>query len=240
MSESTAPRVGPAWGDNITKKRQRELDGYLAAWDADADHGARKSPFDGPPDESFDRRLTGADVFYLAARSLVGTKQDYPVFEVLDEASDEDVDEYTISNIDEARTLLREPGGAFGLKLTGLNLQGANLIGAQLAGAYLVEARLDHTILGAANLEGAYLRDARLAEADLRSADLEGTHLEGAQLTGADLGGARLDRDTRLNDASLVGIFVDQIALDNTNLNVLSWERCSAAGRRGRGACCQG
>ena len=62
------------------------MDGYLAAWDAaNADHGVRKGPFEIPQDEYFGVSLTGSDVFYLAAHSLVGTKVDYPAFANLDE-----------------------------------------------------------------------------------------------------------------------------------------------------------
>ena len=43
MSERTAPKIGLAWGDNISKKRQRELDRYLDALDAEGDdHGTRR------------------------------------------------------------------------------------------------------------------------------------------------------------------------------------------------------
>jgi hypothetical protein len=88
MSESTAPRIGPSWGDNISKKRQRELDGYLAAWNAQgADHGGRNSPFDRSAGEYLDLTLTGADVFYLAACAAVGTTVEYPSFAVEDEDS---------------------------------------------------------------------------------------------------------------------------------------------------------
>jgi len=79
-------------------------------------------------------------------------------------------------------------------------------------------------------LENANLREAQLAGANLSNANLEGAQLDGAQLTGANLSGARLDRDTRLNDATLVGISVDQSTLDSTNLTVLSWEGVAPLG----------
>jgi hypothetical protein len=79
MSESTAdtiptadaPKIGEAWGDDISEERQRDLDAFLTVWDAETDHGDRKGPFDFGPGRSVN--LTGADVFYLAARALVGT-----------------------------------------------------------------------------------------------------------------------------------------------------------------------
>lgn len=64
MSEQKA--VGDAWGDDISEERKAVLEQRLQAWQAEADHGERKGPFDGVP-------LTGADVFWLAARTLQST-----------------------------------------------------------------------------------------------------------------------------------------------------------------------
>src|SRR5260221_11372319 len=63
-----AETTGDRWGDPISEERQAELQDYLDRWQAEteAEHGERKGPFAGVP-------LTGADVFYLAARTLVGT-----------------------------------------------------------------------------------------------------------------------------------------------------------------------
>jgi hypothetical protein len=52
-----------AWGQPIEDDRKRELQGMLDAWNAPgADHGDRRSPFDGV-------KLTGADVGWLAEQS---------------------------------------------------------------------------------------------------------------------------------------------------------------------------
>ncbi|HEY7020176.1 MAG TPA: hypothetical protein VH349_03600 [Ktedonobacterales bacterium] len=60
MSDTTAnsdePKSADAWGDDITEEREAELGAILATWDAEADHGNRRGPFDGA-------HLSGADVF---------------------------------------------------------------------------------------------------------------------------------------------------------------------------------
>jgi uncharacterized protein YjbI with pentapeptide repeats len=154
----------------------------------------------------------------------------YPAFAVLDDGSEEDDAEHTIADIDAGRALLRDPAGRTFLTLSGLDLSGAYLDGARLTDACHPEARLDHADLSIANLDGADVRDAQLVGADLSNASLDGAILDGAQLAGADLSGARLDRDTGLNDATLVGVSADQIVLDNTNLTVLSWEGVAPLG----------
>jgi hypothetical protein len=53
---SEPPKIGDAWGDDI-----------LAAWDAESDQGENKGPFDYRSGLA-KIGLTGADVFYLAAR----------------------------------------------------------------------------------------------------------------------------------------------------------------------------
>ena len=51
-----APKIGDAWGDDITEEREAELGAILAIWDTEIDHGDRRGPFDGA-------HLSGADVF---------------------------------------------------------------------------------------------------------------------------------------------------------------------------------
>jgi hypothetical protein len=77
-------KIGFAWGDDISEERQRELNAILATWEAEADRGDRKRPFDvrgvalwsRDGDASWiqfkrkDLTLTGADVSWLAARRM--------------------------------------------------------------------------------------------------------------------------------------------------------------------------
>ncbi len=60
MNDTTAdtdmPEIGIAWGDDISEERQSELNAILDAWEAESDHGERRSPFDSV-------HLSGADVF---------------------------------------------------------------------------------------------------------------------------------------------------------------------------------
>jgi uncharacterized protein YjbI with pentapeptide repeats len=266
---SAPPKIGIAWGDDISEERQRELDAILAFWDSETDHGRRRGPFHNlqelgvwSPLLQMRLELTGADVYYLAARALVGTTASY-----LD-----------ISDLPTARTALRNPNLRFDLDLSALCLSGANLAGAQLeqatlgkaqligatlskaqlTGANLAEAQLaeanlseaqltdsslSKTTLERAKLDGAQLTNAFLSEARLTGADLNGVQLTGAillgaQLAGADLRFARLDRDTQLNGAHVAGVSLDQIVLDNTNLTVVSWEGVAPLGdeKRARSA----
>jgi hypothetical protein len=67
---SVAGTTGYRWGDPISEGRQAQLEAKLKEWETAADHGERAGPFDGGP---FRIRLTGADVFYLAACALAGS-----------------------------------------------------------------------------------------------------------------------------------------------------------------------
>lgn len=130
-----------------------------------------------------------------------------------------------------------------GAILHGANLQQAFLSGAQLDGAdlgvaILVHADLRETLLQQANLSGARLQNANLYGAQLQNANLltsqlQDTNLYGARLEGADLRKAQLqqadlrassfDKTSRLDDANLVEVSLDQVTFDNTNLTVVSW-----------------
>src|SRR5262249_40684654 len=66
MADEGKPSLGDAWGDAISDERQAELEARLHAWEQAADHGDRTGPFDG-------EQLTGADVHWLAARTLAGS-----------------------------------------------------------------------------------------------------------------------------------------------------------------------
>lgn len=228
IATADAPITGDRWGDEIPEERARELEERLAAWDAEADHGDRKGPFDR---DGWYGRLTGADVFYLAARALIGTT----------------TDQGSIADLATAREALRAAPKnillRFSLDLSALHLESAYLYQAQLEDAtlnkahleraelslahledsYLIEARLERADLSLAHLERAYLDGLRLEDADLQFAHLEDATLDEAHLEFADLHGANLNRITRLNDATLTGVSLDQILLDNTNLAVVKW-----------------
>lgn len=64
---SEPPKIGDAWGDDISEEQQRELDDILAAWDAESDQSESKGPFE-YRSGLVKIGLTSADVFYLAAR----------------------------------------------------------------------------------------------------------------------------------------------------------------------------
>jgi hypothetical protein len=70
--EDSNRAAGDAWGDDISEERKAELQARLQAWEQEVDHGERKSPFDR---HGSDVTLTGADVFWLAARMLVNTSE---------------------------------------------------------------------------------------------------------------------------------------------------------------------
>jgi hypothetical protein len=182
MSETTAktdtdqtsepPKIGIAWGDDISEERQRELDAILAAWEAETDHGERKGPFDSLSLSNRMRSrlaLTGADVFYLAADTLIETTSSG--------------NNGLIADIASAYAALRNPNLKNSLNLSALNLAGAglgeaeleqaNLWGAQLQHAYLSRAQLARAAFVEAHLEGAFLEEAQMQEGDLREAHLE-------------------------------------------------------------------
>jgi len=242
MSDTTAdspplnvtdmPKVGIAWGDDISEERKRDLDALLAAWDTETDHSDRIGPFDvtGLSEGKSDQlRLTGADVFYLAARALVGARPKIIVSTKIK----------PIPDLDAAFAALHDPDMRSYCDLSYLNLGGADLQEAQLAHAYLLGANLTATDLYQANLEranlawiqleraelllarleraqltearleramfvGAILKNATLQFAHLTDTDLSEADFEGADLHGADLQGADLHQ-TQLADADLRG-----------------------------------
>lgn len=176
------PQIGGRWGRFPTPDRRAALDARLTEWDATHDHGSLLGPFDrdGWPD-----RLTGADVYYLAARSLVGPDGDFS------------------NGLAQLHT--------FFVVLHNLHLEGADLRGAhlehadlrhvRLAHADFLGAHLQHANLGWSHLEDATLRSTELEHADLFAAHLEQASLHRAQLGCADLRGAFLDAGTDLTDA---------------------------------------
>ena len=198
--------VGMRWGDPISPERQAELQEYLDRWQDETDHGKRKGPFDVT-------ELTGADAYWLAAQ-----------------AGQDDLG--GVPNLHLEGAVLWE-AHLEGATLWEAHLEDAHLDWAHLEDAHLDWAHLEGAILDGAHLEGAMLPEAHLERANLNGAYLEGTildgaHLEGAILDGAHLEGANLtttwfDKASRLNNAILTGVSLDQISFDNTNLTVVDW-----------------
>lgn len=178
--------VGESWGDAILDKRKAQLDGMRAAWAA--------NPADRPGPYA-KVRLTGADVFCLAALALGSQLGDIVL---------------AAERLRLARTevSVRVALDLSALHLEGADLQGADLEGASLRGAHLRDANLWSANLRRANLQGADLDGADLQLADLRVANLEGAHLRSALLNQANLGGAMLEganlRGAMLEHAILV------------------------------------
>ena len=101
-----------------------------------------------------------------------------------------------------------------------LNLKRAGLRGAYLEGA---------------DLRGVHLEGANLSETHIEGGILGGAHLEGANLTGSNLEGANLraawfDKTSRLTNAVLTGISLDQVTFDNTNLTLVDWSLVDTLG----------
>jgi uncharacterized protein YjbI with pentapeptide repeats len=213
------PTIGNQWGLFPSEERQAELKGRLEKWQLEGD-----SIHHGPFAYS---RLTGADVFWLAAYEA-GFSYPFAGKTVLLDPS-RGIG-YTKLHFQGAeRAVGRLMGAIFGrlqlkkAELSGAQLQGAllsradlqgvSLSGAQLRGADLFEAQLGGAGLGFAQLQGALLSRADLQGADLVGAQLEGADLseaslQGALLTkndlrGADLRGARFDVNTQLVEPQL-------------------------------------
>ncbi len=213
MSDEQEPqsKLGERWGDDISDERRAELVEMLQTWEAE--HGDRRSPFD-------NATLTGADVFWLAARILF--EHAGGAHSAMEELRSED---YT----------LEWPTSLSGLHLEGANLSGAQLERAKLCGAHLdwanlTNAQLDGAILGLeherhhyieehgidpslfpgpAHLEHAALNDAHLVGAILSGAHLQGAVLQSAHLEKAMLSKAQMEQtifwEADLKGANLIG-----------------------------------
>jgi hypothetical protein len=200
-------KVGRVWGgtlDGLRQERKDELAEALWGWTPDMTTEERPGPF-------ANQRLDGLEVFWLASNVVAGRDGD-PA---------------------DGAQQLTEAGRDF-IVLRDLHLEGADLQGAQLAGANLRLAHLERADLREAHLEqadliltqlaGADLHEAHLEQASLDRACLEGANLFYAHLEGADLRLASLDKTTRLNEAVLTGVLLDQVTLDNPNLTVVEWD----------------
>ncbi len=216
-------KVGDAWGESITTGRAFELDEMLQAWEQEADHGERKGPFH---QQGSGPQLTGADVFWLAARTLAGTSEEQAVAQAMDllRRAQEDV-RFPGLNLSWADLVRANLAGAnlgaanlAGARLAWANLAGAELGAANLAGAGLAQANLAEANLGAANLAGAFLREANLSGANLSEANLAGANSSGANLAGASLAWANLT-GACLAWANLTGARLDWANLSSAKLS---------------------
>ncbi len=197
----------PKWGERPPPERIAELEGRLAEWEqmsAEA-RGKGRSAFDTSEPQGWGEQLTGADVFYLAARALARSAEP--------------------SAIEAAAARLRTTVEAerFALDLSALHLEGAVLAFAHLEGAYLATARLDGADLFSAHLEGANLAFARLERANLTSASFDKT----SRLNDAVLTGASFDQVTFDNTNLTV--------VDWSRVNILGDERTARARKDGEG-----
>ena len=186
---------GIAWGESITKQHADILGTMLQEWEEETEHAGRKGPFDINIIDierfrRFGMKLTGADVFWLAARALAGTNEANAVAEAVE------------------RILSASSG-----HLNYLDLEGAFLDAAHLEGAFLNGAHLEHAMLSDAYLEGAYLKGANLQSSDLHAVHhLEGAHLDQAHLEAAFLHAAHLA------NASLDAAHLECASLELTHL----------------------
>lgn len=205
------------WGATPGAGRRRELLGHALRWRPEDANADRPGPFAGV-------RLSGADVFFLAAWTLA---PEHP-------ASAEPI----LRAAADGRLGERDP--RLVVSLGGLHLEGADLGGADLEGALLNGVQLQR-----ANLRGAKLRGANLPLACLEGADLRGATLDDANLTDAYLKGAQLTtvqaertlfRGARLEGASLAGADLAGADLRDAHLQGANLLRASLAGADLRGA----
>jgi uncharacterized protein YjbI with pentapeptide repeats len=208
------PAVGEKWGDDITEERKAWLEARLQAWEQEADHGEKLGPF-------ANSKLTGADVFWLAARTLAGSDDGLAVAVEMAGLLQARSNPWYLSSGDITALNLQ------GADLHEAHLEGASLAAVHLEGANLHEAYLEGADLSAAHLEGANLRVAQLKgnklalvhleEADLRGAYLEGATLHRAHLQGTDLSAAHLE-GADLSGAHLEGAALIEAHLEGATL----------------------
>ena len=138
-------------GDQISADRQAELQRYIDRWQADAEHGERRGPFDRVA-------LTGADVYWIA------------------EQSGRDEQRY-VPNLHLAGAHLTDADLRFarlvGADLSAAHMERASIWEAMLGGANIHEAHLEGAVLGFALLDKADLQGARLEGSTLSDATLE-------------------------------------------------------------------
>ena len=240
--ETSGPRLGEQWGEFPSLERQAELEQKLQEWDQEDDHGTRPGPFAG-------FELSGADVFWLAAREI-GAGDITAGREKLANPLDNHPNVVELSHLHLEGASLRwaqlHKAYLIGAQLEKVNLVGAqleeaNLVRAQLKGANLAVAQLERAwlvgaVLEGANLAGAKLEGARLIGAKLEGANLVEAHLAGADLLlcdmhGVDLRQARLDVNTRLMKTRLDDqIQVADVVWNDVPLHQITWEQVPRLG----------
>jgi uncharacterized protein YjbI with pentapeptide repeats len=213
MADQGKQSMGDAWDDEISDERKAELEARLQAWEQEADQDDRTGPFDG-------EILTGADVLWLAARTLAGSddKQELADWAKRLQPQPEAV-EVTLYQL----RALNLKGASLDnahlerARLLGAHLEKASLRGAHLDGANLWEAHLEGTNCTSAHVEGAEFWKAQLEEASFVAAHLEGANLWEAHLEHANLFGAHLEQ-ANLREAHLEGADLRGAQLSGANL----------------------
>ncbi len=205
--------IGKRWGDPISKERQAELDALAEqqrVWSEQPEAFLGESPFGGAG------RLTGADVFWLAARALARWGEETDDVAALAAAQAD------LRAVAQDTQTGRGVRGKVDLRDTHLEL--ADLMGAHLEGAFLWGVYLEQATLDGAHLEGARLHDASLELADLMGAHLEGAGLQGTHLEQALLFQAHLER-ADLHDANLQGTSLGEAHVEGADLRKAHLER---------------
>jgi uncharacterized protein YjbI with pentapeptide repeats len=213
MANEGKQPTGDKWGDDISEARKAELEAGLHAWDSGADHGDRTGPFDG-------ETLTGADVLWLAARSLADSDDRQELADwaqrLQPQPKDVGVSLYLLRALNLQGAIL-DHAHLERANLLGAHLEKASFRGAHLEGANLWEAHLEGTTFNSGHLEGAELWKARLEEASFVAAHLEGANLWEAHLEQVNLFGAHLEQAT-LREAHLEGADLRGAQLQGANL----------------------
>jgi uncharacterized protein YjbI with pentapeptide repeats len=209
--------VGGRWGDAISDERRQTLDHCVQEWEqlTNATQSERQSAFDARGSDNnvgwTGGRLSGADVFYLAVRTLA-----------IETGSMESAATWLRGDFSQVRSKVER-------FLSALHLEGADLSGAQLKQAILLDAHLESANLSGANLEealldGAHLEGASLADANLYYTDFVGAYLLNADFSRAHMENANLDNaylaraifiDTHLDDAIFSGAHLDGVDLSH-------------------------
>ncbi|HEX6796980.1 MAG TPA: pentapeptide repeat-containing protein [Ktedonobacterales bacterium] len=222
--EGSKRAVGNAWGDDISPERQAELEQRLQAWEQEADHHSeQRGPFD--RGETI-LRLTGADVFWLAARTLARVSDAGAIAQQELRLRQAQHDVVMRTQLERATLPLSNASipsvNLSGAEMLGADLSGAILSGANLSGADMLGANLSSAILSGANLSGAGMLGVNLSHANLLGAHLSNAYLLGANLShatasGVDLSCANL-REATLYRAYLYRANLSQAGLVGANL----------------------
>lgn len=214
MSQAAKQTPAPRWGEFPTPERQAELTQRLQAWDQEREHGERQGPFDNTGLASPYISLTGADVFWLAARAAGNGDV------IAGKAELTGPDSVILSN----------------LQLKGASLEKANLKGAYLHRAQLQGAHFSRTELQNADLSGAQLQSAGIILTELQNANLDRAELQGANFTWSNLNGARLTGASLDVNTKLIGVTFDaqtrvaNVVWNGVPLTGVDWEQVPTLG----------